>query len=142
MENSKLIQLLKTFSTQELREFKDFMQSPLFNKNQDLIDFYLYLKKIAPDFPSKKLDKNAVFKRLYPNKKYADKQMRYLMSFTLKLAEQFIGWKKYQGQEILVKTHILESLVERNLEKNYQNIFQNTEDELNEKPLRNAHYTY
>jgi hypothetical protein len=100
----------------------------------------LYLKKIAPDFPSKKLDKNAVFKRLYPNKKYADKQMRYLMSFTLKLAEQFIGWKKYQGQEILVKTHILESLVERNLEKNYQNIFQNTEDELNEKPLRNAHY--
>ncbi|MFT4761074.1 MAG: hypothetical protein ACI9XO_003786 [Paraglaciecola sp.] len=55
MENSKLVQLLKTFSTQELREFKDFMQSPLFNKNQDLVDFYLYLKKIAPNFPTKKL---------------------------------------------------------------------------------------
>lgn len=140
MENSKLVQLLKTFNTQELREFKEFMQSPLFNKKQDLVNFYLYLKKIAPDFPSKKLPKKVVFNRLYPNQKYNDKQMRYLMSFTLKLAEQFIGWKKYQEQEVLVKTHTLESLVERNLEKNYQNIFQHTEEELNKKPLRNANY--
>lgn len=140
MENSKLIQLLKTFDTRELREFKEFMESPLFNKNQDLTDFYLYLKKIAPAFLAKKLNKNVVYRQLYGAKKYNDKQMRYLMSFTLKLAEQFIGWKKYQEQEILIKSHTLESLVERNLEKNYQNIFQNAEKELNEKPLRNARY--
>ncbi|MFT6357836.1 MAG: hypothetical protein ACJAYJ_002055 [Saprospiraceae bacterium] len=62
------------------------------------------------------------------------------MSFTLRLAEQYIGWKKYQEQETLVKTHTLESLVERNLEKNYQNIFQNAETDLNKKFLRNANY--
>ena len=140
MENSKLIQLLKTFDRRELREFKEFMESPLFNKHQELTDFYLYLKKNAPAFHPKKLEKKLVYQQLYGNKKYEDKQMRYLMSFTLKLAEQFVGWKKYQAQEVLVKTHILEALVDRNLEKNYQNIFQNAEAELNDKPFRNTQY--
>ena len=44
MHNSKLIELLKSFSASELREFKDFVASPFFNKNEELSLFYAYLK--------------------------------------------------------------------------------------------------
>ena len=140
MKHSTLIELLSTFNTQELRAFKDFVESPFFNKNQDLVRFYLYLKNIAPDFSDKKLDKTLIHRQLFGATRYDDKKIRYLMSFTLKLAEKYIGWKKYQQQEVLTQTHTLESLVERNLEKSYQNIFQDIEKGLNKIPLRNADY--
>ena len=120
MENSKLIALLKTFSTQELREFKDFVASPYFNKNQELVLCYEYLKKIAPKFQSKKITRQVVYKNLFPKKKYDDKHMNYLMSFLLKLAERYIGLRKYQEQTLLPEYHILASTIDRNLEKHYQ----------------------
>ena len=82
MENSKLIALLKTFNTQELRAFKDFVASPYFNKNQELVLFYDYLKKIAPKFPLKKISRESIYNNLFPKKEYDDKHMNYLMSFT------------------------------------------------------------
>ena len=91
MDNSKLIALLRTFSTQELREFKDFIASPFFNKNRDLLLFYSKLRKLAPDFPADKTEKEVFFKTVFPANPYEDKQMHYLMSFLLKLAEQYIG---------------------------------------------------
>ena len=97
MEKSKLIQVLKTFSTSELREFKDFVASPFFNKNQELILFYGYIKKNAPSFSLKKIKKEVVYQTVFPNQNYDEKHLKYLMSFLLKLAEEFIGLKKYQS---------------------------------------------
>jgi len=120
MENSKLIALLKTFNTQELREFKDFVASPFFNKNEELILYYEYLKKIAPKFPPKKITRQTVYKNLFPKKKYDDKHMNYLMSFLLKLAERYVGLRKYQEQKLLPEYHVLTSMIDRNQEKHYQ----------------------
>jgi len=58
------------------------------------------------------------------------------------LAEEFIGLKKYQEQESLTQSHILESLIDRNLEKNYQNIFQKTTKKLNGSNRRDTDYYY
>ncbi len=141
MENSKLIDVLKTFSTAELREFKDFVASPFYNKNKELSLFYGYLKKIAPAFPLKKMDRHHVYQALFPGKKYDDKHFKYLMSFLLKLAEQFIGLKRYQQQDLLVQYHQLDACINRRLEKNYKNIYQKASARLNGMPFRDhEHY--
>ena len=56
MEGSKLIALLRTFDSKELRAFAGFVQSPFFNKQEKVIHLFEYLKKLAPKgFPPAEL---------------------------------------------------------------------------------------
>ena len=142
MENSKLIALLKTFNTQELREFKDFVASPYFNKNQELVLFYDYLKKIAPKFSAKATTRQTIYNNLFPKNKYDDKHMNYLMSFLLKLAERYIGLRKYQTQKLLPEYHTLASMIDRNLEKHYQQTIAKTNKLINDKEQLDINHYY
>ena len=142
MKNSKLIDLLKTFDSKELREFRDFVKSPFFNKNQELVLFYDYLKKIAPKFSEKKIDRNVVYQSLFPQKKYDDKHFKYLMSFLLKLAEKYVGLKAYQNQKLLPDFHILESFIDRNLEKHFQQNYQKAASQFNTPTKSNTNFYY
>lgn len=140
MEKSKLIALLKTFSAKELREFGEFMASPYFNKNEELSRFYEYLRSLAPSFPNKKLNRTYVFSRLYPKTPYDEKQLNYLMSFLLKLAEQYIGYSHFKQDEVREREHILAAYEDRGLEKHYQFILGQVERSLEQHPLRNTQF--
>ncbi|MCR9287225.1 MAG: hypothetical protein NXI23_07585 [Bacteroidetes bacterium] len=142
MEKSKLIQVLKTFSTSELREFKDFVASPFFNKNQELILFYGYIKKNAPSFSLKKIKKEVVYQTVFPNQNYDEKHLKYLMSFLLKLAEEFIGLKKYQSNKIRLKYNILEACIDRKLDKSYADIYRKATKELENHPYRDTNFYF
>ncbi len=137
MTQSKLIFLLKTFKKTEWRRFKEFLASPYFNKRTDLIAFFSYLAAVYPDFTDKKLAKAVVFKKLYPNQPYDDKQMRYLMNYTLKAAEQFLGQEKIESLA-LKDNYILEALVDRKLEKHSKRYFDKiaeNQEEIQEKSI-------
>ena len=142
MEKSKLISVLRTFSTSELREFKDFVGSPFYNKNEELVRLYNHLKKLAPRFPFKKIEKEVVYSALFGKKAFDEKHMKYLMSFLLKLAEQFIGLKKYQEDDVVVQAHILEACLDRNLDKSYANIFRKATNELDKVPYKDTNFYY
>ncbi len=142
MDNSKLVILLKTLDSKELRAFKDFVASPFFNKNEELILFYAYLKKIAPEFPLKKIQREAVYKAVFPQHSYDEKHLNYLMSFLLKLAEQFIGYQKYTQDGILPEYHQLAATIDRDLEKSYANIYSKTQQKLHQKPHRGHNFYY
>lgn len=140
MTESKLIYLLKTFKKTEWRRFKDFLASPYFNKRTDLIAFFGYIASIAPDLPEKKLTKAIVFKKLYANQPYDDKQMRYLMNYTLKAAEQFLGQQKLEIIS-LIDNYTLEELVDRKLEKHSKKYFEKiAENQENAKEKSIDHY--
>lgn len=142
MENSKLIALLKTFSTKELREFNEFVSSPFFNKNEELMQFNEILRKLAPDFQPKKIEREKLFSKMYPGKAYDDKQLNYLMSFTLKLAEQYIGYTQFKKDEIQEKVQILSAYNDRDLEKHYQFIHNQVTKQLEQHPYRNMQFYY
>lgn len=142
MENSKLLSLLKTFSKKEWRSFGDFMASPYFNKNSDLLSFYEYLKKIAPDFQEDMVIRENVFSNIYPGKKYDEKQLNYLMSFTLKLAEQFLAIQVLETDGIAIENYTLQALLGRKLDKHYRFIFNKTDQKLQKQNWRDTDYYY
>ena len=142
MENSKLVSLLKTFTTRELREFADFVNSPFFNKNEELGHFYNYLRKQAPDFPIKKIQREEAYKALYPGQPYDDKQLNYLMSFLLKLAEQYLGYSKFASDEVQEKYQVLSSCIQRGLDKHYQFLLNQAQTKLTDFPFRNTEFFY
>lgn len=130
MKNSKLIELLSSFSKIEMRQFRDFIASPFFNKNEELIPFAAYLHKIAPDFSNKTIDKAIVYAQLYPGTAFDIKKISYLMNYLLKLAEQFLAVTHYLAESRLSQCHTLEEMINRKLDKHYNYLLKKSKLEL------------
>lgn len=100
MQNSKLIQYLSSFSKQDLRQFKDFVHSPYFNKHQktkELLDYILTLKS----WESTQLDMKKTFQKLFPQQKYEEQLLRTVMSYLVQLVYRFYSQKEndYQADQ-------------------------------------------
>ena len=124
MNNSKLIVMLSTFKAAEWRKFGDFLASPFFNKRADLLIFYNYLKSITPNFTQENLKEALVFKKVYPNKPFNNRDLVYLNNYMLKKAERFLAELQLEKKEYSLNSYILEELLERKLEKQYRRFLQ------------------
>ena len=82
IENSKLCLLLETFTTKEITNFCDFISSPFYNKNKNLITLTKELVKTHPNYFKVSKDK-------LENKSKSTNIVRD-MSLVLKLAERFL----------------------------------------------------
>ena len=100
MQKTGLIQLLGTFTRDEMREFGEFVQSSFYNKNETLVRLFEALKKYHPDFSSNKLSREKIFNVLFPNETFKDQKLRELGSKLLALAEHFIVAKKSRDDEV------------------------------------------
>ena len=143
MEKTKLIALLKTFDSKELRAFGDFVKSPFFNKNDEIEKLYFHLKKLAGQtFPPKKMKKELIFKKLFPSEAYEERRFNHTISQLLKLAERFISLNEYDQNGILNDYHTMIAYNNRNLEKNYVHILRKAKEKLGQVPFRDASYYY
>ncbi|MEI6409978.1 MAG: hypothetical protein WCR52_11380 [Bacteroidota bacterium] len=140
MEKSKLIELVRSFSTREWSAFQDFVRSPYFNRNPVLIRFCEFLAAQAPDF--KALHPEKAFAALFPGEPYQDAALKHAMSFLLKLGEQFIGQMQYERNEVLPEYFTLKGLVERELEKHYHYLYDRTVQKQLNRERRDAIFHY
>ncbi len=69
-ERNILYKLLATFSDDEWKEFEKFVASPYFNKGRNFGSIMKLLRKHRPEFSSKELFKENLYKKLYPGKEY------------------------------------------------------------------------
>lgn len=127
MRQSKLLELLRTFSGSQWRRFGEFLYSPYWNKSNDLQAFFQYLSPFHPAFNQAALDKKVVLQRLTLRKPPDEKSLAYLMSQCLALAEKFLmvealdaGGKGIRAELLLLEErqatlprHRLNSLIER-----------------------------
>jgi len=133
---------MKTFSAKELRKCGEFVHSPFFNKHEEFAAMYDYLKSCAPVFSPKKITREATYKALFPKKKYDEKHINHMMSFLLKLVEQYIGYNQYSKNEIFENINILNAYIEKGLDKHYNYVFDITQEKLKKYPHRNLDFFY
>lgn len=129
-----------TFSTEEWRRFYEFVASPYFNKKQELVLFCKYLKPLAPKFPPKKLVKTKIYSAIFPNKKYDEKHLSYMMNYLLELAEKFIGWNSIEKEENVLNLNTLSGFANRKLAKHYQQKYRKTLKKIGEEPTNSNHF--
>jgi len=123
MHNSKLIQVLKTFSKKEIKQFREFTQSPFFNKNKFVISLLDVLIRFYPEFQDKKLDAKNVFKIIFPDEEYDYFKIRNLSSDLLAVSMEFLKIIFFQKNEHQNTLYLLEQLRDRDLDKMFQKLF-------------------
>lgn len=90
MENIKIIEALRSLDKKEFRRFGDFVSSPFFNKNENVVNLYTALSKFYPKFGNENLTLENLFKTVFPKQKYNYYKINNIVSDLYKLAEKFL----------------------------------------------------
>lgn len=112
MKNTQLIDLLATFSPEEMKGLGDYVQSPFFNKRQAPMALYKALCPMHPTFAGLKWEK--VFRKAFPDKPtYSDTYLRNVLSDLCTLAEHFLGQQAAQPSPLFMGDSISQLLRKR-----------------------------
>ena len=140
MNRSSLIEAFKTFSPKEMKEFSEFVTSPFFNKNVNVIRLFEQIRKCYPAFESGKIEKEKIFSRIFPGKPYKDSTLRLLMYYLYELVEKFIAYNRFTSDELRFQGILLEELHERRLYKDFEKTVEAAYKKLDEQKTRDGSY--
>ncbi|MFN8395163.1 MAG: hypothetical protein U0176_10980 [Bacteroidia bacterium] len=141
MEKSKLVILLRTLDAWELRNLRDLVESPFFNKQEivlKLLDELLLILKRGEQCPSLE----GMHERIWPTLKYDHQRLRYVMTDLTRLVEQWLIQKQMARRDGLQGRLLLEGLGERKLDKYFAQGLEKTLDQLEKDGFRDADYHY
>lgn len=127
MLKTSLLEILKTFSSNEFKKFDDFVNSPYFNKKTPVINLWKETKKYAPGFTSENLDRKLIYSKLFPLKEFNYGVMKNLIFDLTRLAENFTVIESFQEDEMEKKLKLLYSLENRELTELYLSKFETIE---------------
>lgn len=113
MHSNIAIELLKTFSKDELKRFEEYISSPFFNKSKVLIKLFNILVKYHPDFSSPVIGKEKLFKKLYPDKAYNEQSLRNRMAELSEMIKNFMAFERFDKNEIQKKQYYIEALTQK-----------------------------
>lgn len=120
MQHTKLIVLLKSLSTWELKAFEKLVRSPFYNVNENVDELYFIIKKFAPDYNSEELNLEHISKLLFKSKKAQLAKLRYVMTDLTRLLEKFLVMLSLEKSNAAEKKLLLNMLHERNADKFFQ----------------------
>ncbi len=131
MQKSATIQLLKTFSENELMDFDKFIQSPFFNSRNSVTKFYFLVKKGAPCYEGDDIKKEIIFMKLYPGKPYNDEVIRRLLADLKKIIDQYLAYTQFKSDKYLTARALLTEYKNRRQAKLFEQKLERTNLELN-----------
>lgn len=140
MFKSNLIELLKIFSPKEFKELGDFIKSPFFNKNENVINLYNYIKKYYPDFDAEQLSKDKVYEKLTGKKDYNDGFMRTVIFNLSKLCEDYLC--SIVKNEIENELILLDTYFKRGSNKLFERKMKQVSDFLSKENSKDQYHFY
>ncbi len=140
MQNTKLIQLLKTLTQAEFKKFKDFVNSPFYNKNKNVIALFDYLKKNYPDFSGNNVKDEDVFRKLFPDEKYDYFKLKNIISDLLALGKDFLATDYFINKTDVKEKFLLEEFRDRNLDSMFEQLHKTALKKLNSSAVRDEFY--
>ena len=142
MQNLKIYAVLQQFSKVEQNRFRKFLCSPYFNVNQDLIDLFDHLIDSMNGHSESEIPKEFFWEKLNPGKPYDDVRMRKYFSDLLKLLEGYIAQEAFQENPLHQATYLMEAVIQRKLNKLYNNTLKSARRLSDQQHYRPANYYY
>jgi len=137
LRHSNLVEMLKTFSKDELKEFDKFVRSPFHNNRNEVTSFWSELKKYHPSFEQKDFTREKLFAKLHPpacgtgrKEKFRDDVISRLSSYLKSVIENYLSYKHFSENAFEKKLTLAKSLNEKNLDKLVEKQFKLCEETL------------
>ncbi|MDX1912725.1 MAG: hypothetical protein SFV22_14640 [Saprospiraceae bacterium] len=141
MEKSKLLQLLRTFSKEEVRALAKFASTPFFSTRPEALSLlktlekHLFSGKVLPEKPR-------LFQQIFGKENYDDHRLRMAMSALLQTAEKFLVVRDLLQDEPVFQLRLGKILRAKNLKNQAEIALQTGYHALEKSTIRNAEYHY
>ena len=134
MLKTSLIEILRTFTKEELKKFSEFVNSPYFNKKTSVTRLLDILKEYSPEFKNENLERKLAWKKLFPDKAFNYGVMKNLIYELTKLVERFLTEEMFAEDDYKKSLYLLNSFGNRDLNKllesEYRTIYAKTQASL------------
>ncbi len=140
MLKSSLLEIIRTFSKQELIKFEDFVRSPYFNKKENVLKLFLEIKKYAPEFTDANLEKEKIWVKVFPGKEYNYGIMKNLIHELAKLCESFLTIEFSKSDKLRNNIDLLKTLLKRKITKVFSSKIDMMEKIYDKPDLKNGSY--
>ena len=142
MYKTKILDIIRYFSNRERSNFRDYVHSPFFNKNQKLKNLCDIILKFAPDFQHADLDKRKIYTQIFGGNAYNELQINNIISDLLQLAYGFLAQKAFASRPQFEKNLLLEELLNRDANDHIDRIARRFHQLQQQSPFRNHQYFY
>jgi len=139
MIKSNFIQLYKSLTKQEKKVLQKWVYSPMHNQHQLVCKLFDYLS-IKTKITKTTVDKQRIYKELFPLEPYNDLKLRHIQSYALNVLENFVGYNHVFLDQLFLKRKQLETYRLRNLPKLSVKILRKSEQEIAAKSLKNSNF--
>jgi len=119
MNKTKLVKLLKTFSKTEVIKFREFVNSPFYNKNQKVIKLCDAVLNYYPEFDSVLFNEENLFKVIYENESYNYFKIKNVLSDIYQLSLAYLKIIAGNKNNVRNDLNLLSELHERKLDSIY-----------------------
>jgi len=143
MLKNKSIDVIKTFTTAELKSFELFIRSPYYNTNKAVIVLFELIRKYIIKSFAKPLSEEELFIRIYPAKKYNYGIMKNLLSELFGLCEKFLAVHPIEGDltaEFEESIRRLRNYNRHSLDKLFHSEYKKLEDKMEYSVLSTDYY--
>lgn len=142
MKNTKLIRTLSSLEINEIQAFRDFVASPFFNKRPQSIRLLDILIPYTPAFPAEQIEKQTVFKQLFPGKPFALQKLKDESKLLFGLLRQFLAHSALNHHPIQSDLLALQELRKRKVEGVFEAQWRALERKLDATNIKNEDHFY
>lgn len=118
MLNTKLVQILAALSPKEFKAFEQYVSSPYFNRNKQVVELLEAIKPFHPGYNNPKFTREFIFSKVFgKSEKFNEAKLRYVLSDLTLLLEGFLAVEGFLENPQEQKYFLVKSLRERNMDK-------------------------
>src|SRR5262245_43087869 len=112
MQNSFLVQVFEGILPEEEPRLRKFLQSPLHNRRQDVLDLFEWMS-IQRRAKGAAFQKEDAFAAVYPGQTYDADIFNLTMRYLLDRIEHFLAYEEWQSDPFQYRLHLLRALHRR-----------------------------
>ena len=136
----RLFKILRIIEKEDFGRLKKMLRSPFFTANKNLIVFFNYLIKFHPELDSYKLQKEIVYRKIFPKKEYSDSVYSNLCADCLRLIEDYLLIKENQPDLIRRELGLLKIYHKKKASELYKNSKSKFMSRLEKNPIKDFRF--
>ncbi len=142
LQNTRLVKFLQTLSNAEVKNFRDLVNSPIYNKNKQVAGLLDLMIEHYPAFDDPDLTEMDLFRKLYGNSKYEYFTMKNLISDLLGLGKELLIFNAFRKDANSREIYLLRELAGRGLEQMFEAAYRSAEKRLENSDVHDENYLY
>jgi len=125
-----------------MKRFRDFVKSPYYNKNKNVIRLYEVLIKHHPEFNSKTFTEENIYRSVFGSGKYDYFKIKNISSDLYNLAMEFLKLVSNPATEFTGEFNLIVQLRLRKLFNLHKKLVLNLQEEFRENELKGSEFLY